>query len=113
MATLWQRRRKAAREAGAYHADSGFDTRAHHARFGQDCADAYDDAYADRRREREEQIAREEEQIAREIALRDHPATISREASALSYRTNDSSVMELARLVERLADYIIEKEQNP
>lgn len=106
MATIWQRRRKAAREAGAYHADGGFDTRAHHARFGQDCADAYDDAYADRRREREEQIARE-------IALRDHPATISREASALSYRTDDSSVMELARLVERLADYIIEKEQNP
>lgn len=107
MATIWQRRRKAAREAGAYHADSGFDTRAHHAKFGKDCADAYDDAYADRRRDREEQIARE-------IALRDHPAAaISREASALSYRTDDSSVMELASLVERLADYIIEKEQNP
>lgn len=107
MATLWQRRRKAAREAGAYHADGGPDTRAHHAALGQDCADAYDDAFADRKRDREEQVARE-------IAIRDHPlTTIKREADALYQRTDNSDVAELARLVESLADYILEKEQNP
>lgn len=104
MATLWQRRRKAAREAGAYHADGGPDTRAHHASHGTDCADAYDDAFADRRREREANIARE-------IAVRDHPLTaIKREADALAYRADSEEVTELARLVERLAEYIMEKE---
>lgn len=103
MATLWQRRRKAAREAGAYHAEGGPDTRAHHAALGQDCADAYDDAYKDSVRFREEQAA-----------AANHPlTTIKREADALYWRSNDGDVMGLARLIESLADYILEKEQNP
>lgn len=100
--TLWQRRRKAAREAGAYHADGGPDTRAHHASLGQDCAEAYDDAFADRRRDRENEIARH-----------NHPLRqLINEADALAFSAESEEVTQLARLVERLAQYMLDKEEQ-
>ena len=100
--TLWQRRRKAAREAGAYHADGGPDTRAHHASLGSDCAEAYDDAFADRRRDRENEIARH-----------NHPLRqLVNEADALAFSAESEEVTHLARLVERLAQYMLDKEEQ-
>lgn len=102
MATIWQRRRTAARKAGAYHAEGGPDTRAHHASRGQDCADAYDDAFKDR-------IAALD--LARERSI--HPLRqIVSSADSIGRRSNDSDVTELARLVELLAQYTLDKEEQ-
>lgn len=102
MATIWHRRRKAAREAGEYHALGGPDTRAHHASLGQDCADAYDDAFKDR-------VAALD--LVRERST--HPLRqIISDANAVWRRSDDSDVAELANLIEQLAQYTLDKEEQ-
>ena len=98
----WGRLRKAATEAGAMQADGGDDRRDEFASRGADLRDAYDAGFRNRERERADQ----------QEAF-DHPVRqISREANALYDRTEDSDVRELCNLVERLADYITEKEDG-
>lgn len=104
MATKWGRQRKAAREAGEYHADGGEDTRAFHASRGTDCAEAYADAYADRMAYHERNMLAERERV-------NHPLTnLAMRAEALAYRGETPEVAELARMIEELAQYIVEKE---
>lgn len=106
MATIWQRRRKAAREAGEYHADGGPDTRAHHAAQGKDCAEAYADAYADRVAHHERNMLAEQERV-------NHPlSNLAMRAEALAYRGETPEVAELARMIAELAQYIVEKESE-
>lgn len=98
----WSKLRKNATEAGAFHADGGDDRRDEFASRGTDLRDAYDKGFQNRERERAEQEKAES-----------HPLRqISREANALYDRTEDSDCRDLANLVERLADYIVEKEEG-
>ena len=102
MSTKWGRMRNAAREAGADHADGGEDRREEFASRGRDVRDAYDSGYQNRLQER-----------ARQAEAFDHPLRqISRDANALWSRADDSDVTELATLIERLADYLVEKEER-
>lgn len=102
MSTKWGRMRSAAREAGADHADGGEDRRAEFASRGTDVRDAYDSGYQNRLQER-----------ARQAEAESHPLRqISREANAIADRAESSDVRELADLVERMADYLIEKEER-
>jgi hypothetical protein len=102
MSTKWGRQRKAATEAGALHADGGPDRRAEFASRGSDVRDAYDSGYQNRRQE-----------MARQADAFDHPLRqISRDANALWTRADSSEVSELARLIEGLADYLVEKEER-
>lgn len=102
MTTKWGRMRNAAREAGADHADGGEDRRAEFASRGSDVRDAYDSGYQNRLQER-----------ARQAEAFDHPLRqISREASNLGLASGDSAVNEIASLIERLADYLVEKEER-
>ncbi len=100
--TIWGRQRKAATEAGAYHAQGGDDRRHEFASRGVDVGLAYQQGYENERRRMEEQAERENHPLRR----------ISREANALWNRAESSDVSELARLVEELADYILEKEES-
>ena len=100
--TIWRQQRKAAEEAGREDAESGENNRDRYAVKGRDVMEAYDNGF----RERKAEIERQQEAL-------DHPLRqISREADALAYRTDDSDVMELARLVERMADYLADKEDR-
>lgn len=102
MSTKWGRLRSAAREAGAFHAEGGDDRRAEFASRGSDVRDAYDSGFQNRKQE-----------IARQAEAFDHPLRqISRDANALWSRADDSDVSELASLIERLADYLVEKEES-
>lgn len=102
MSTKWGRMRNAAREAGADHADGGEDRREEFASRGRDVRDAYDSGYQNRLQER-----------ARQAEAESHPLRqISREANAIADRAESSDVRELADLVERMADYLIEKEER-
>lgn len=102
MTTKWGRMRNAAREAGADHADGAEDRRAEFASRGSDVRDAYDSGYQNRLQER-----------ARQAEAENHPLRqISREASNLGLASGDSAVNEIASLIERLADYLIEKEER-
>ena len=102
MTTKWGRMRNAAREAGAYHADGGEDRRAEFSSRGTDVRDAYDSGYQNRLQER-----------TRQAEAESHPLRqISREANAIADRAESSDVRELADLVERMADYLIEKEER-
>lgn len=99
--TIWGRQRKAATEAGAYHAQGGPDRRAYFASLGRDTRDAYDKGFQN---ETTEQNLRDERSR--------HPL---RQISAAAYRIRsnpDPEVSELARLVEELTDYILEKEES-
>jgi len=100
--SIWGKRRRAAREAGQYHAQGGPDTRA--AWTEKHCAEAYAAGY-------DEQMEYFNQQQTRQTAIRDHPLTqIKHEADALAYRSDNSEVTELARLIERMAEYIMEQE---
>lgn len=102
MTTKWGRMRNAAREAGALHAEGGDDRRAEFASRGSDVRDAYDSGYQNRQQE-----------MARQAEAFDHPLRqISREASNLGLASGDSAVNEIASLIERLADYLVEKEER-
>jgi hypothetical protein len=102
MTTKWGRMRNAAREAGALHAEGGDDRRAEFASRGSDVRDAYDSGYQNRRQE-----------MARQAEAFDHPLRqISRDANALWTRAESSEVAELARLIEGMADYLVEKEER-
>lgn len=102
MTTKWGRMRNAAREAGALHAEGGDDRRAEFASRGSDVRDAYDSGYQNRQQE-----------MARQAEAFDHPLRqISRDANALWTRAESSEVAELARLIEGLADYLVEKEER-
>ena len=102
MTTKWGRMRNAAREAGALHAEGGDDRRAEFASRGSDVRDAYDSGYQNRVQDR-----------ARQAEAFDHPLRqISRDANALWTRAESSEVAELARLIEGMADYLVEKEER-
>lgn len=102
MTSLWGRRRKAAREAGEYHAEGGPDTRAHWVALH--AGDSYDAGYKARSQEIEEIQARQ-------TAIRDHPLNqIRHEAETIARVTDSSEVRELAELIERMAEYIMDRE---
>lgn len=98
----WSRQRSAAREAGAYYAQGGPDRRHEFASRGTDLGLAYQQGYDNERRRMEEQDERD-----------NHPLRqISREANRLVETVESSEARQLAELVERLADYILEKEES-
>lgn len=98
----WSKQRNEAREAGAIDAQGGFDRRHEFASRGIDLGLAYKEGYDD-------QVRRMEEAAERE----NHPLRqISRDANGLWGRAESSEVCELARLIEQLADYILEKEES-
>lgn len=86
MTTKWGRMRKAATEAGREHAHGGPDRRAEFASWGADVRDAYDSG----KRNAERNIRDEAKKIWTEASARD--------------------VAALARVVEELAEYLMEKE---
>lgn len=98
MSTRWSRQRKTATEAGAFHAQGGDDRRGEFASRGADLRDAYDKGFQN-----------EQQDQARRQAQEDHPLrAISRDANALWNRAESSEASELASLIERLADYLIQ-----
>lgn len=102
MSTVWGRRRKSAREAGAYAAQGGPDRRREFDSLG--VVHAYDEGYQN---EIDEMQVRKD-QDDRLAPLRE----ISREANMLVLSAQSSESAELARLIERLADYLLEKENG-
>lgn len=102
MSTKWGRQRKAATGAGAFHAQGGDDRRAEFASRGTDLRDAYDKGFQN-----------EQQDQARRDAAEAHPLrAISREANRLVETIAGDEPRQLAELVERLADYLLEKEES-
>lgn len=100
--TIWQRRRKNAEIAGREAADGGMDRAEEFGSMGVDTGEAY----AKGKREREREIAEAQ-------AHQNHPLrTISYAADAIADRAESSDVRELADLVERMADYLLENENG-
>lgn len=100
--TIWRQRRKAAEQAGREAADGGMDRAEEFESMGVDTGEAY----AKGKREREREIAEAQ-------AYQNHPLrTISYEANAIADRAESSEVRELAGLVERMADYLLENEHG-
>jgi hypothetical protein len=98
--TVWQRRRKAAEIAGREAADGGPDRSEEFKALG------LDESYHKGRRERESEM-----QAAQ--TYESHPLRqISHEASDLYNRTENPEVRELSELIERMADYLLEKEES-
>ena len=102
MSTIWGRRRKQARQAGAYAAQGGPDRRREFDSLG--VVHAYDEGYQN---EIDEMQVRKD-QDDRLAPLRE----ISRDANTIYDTSDDSDIMALARLIERLADYLLEKENG-
>lgn len=98
----WGKQRNAAREAGAYHAQGGPDRRHEFASRGVDLGLAYKAGYDNEVRRMEEAAERENHPLRR----------IIREANILWNGASLSEVAELARLVEELAQYMLEKEES-
>ena len=102
MTTKWGRLRKVATEAGRDHAHGGPDRRAEFASRGTDVRDAYDSGKRNAEREMQEQA----EQDERLLPLRN----IRDEAKKIWTEANARDVAALARVVEELAEYLMEKE---
>lgn len=98
----WSKQRKAATAAGAYHAQGGDDRRAEFASRGSDLRDAYDKGFQNE----------QQEQSRREAAALHPLRQISAEANAIWNRAESREVSELASLVERMADYLLEREEQ-
>jgi hypothetical protein len=98
----WSKQRKTATEAGAYHAQGGDDRRAEFASRGSVLRDAYDKGFQN-----------EQQEMARRQEAQNHPLrAISREANRLVETIAGDEPRQLAELVERLADYILEQEET-
>ena len=96
----YRSQRKQAYTAGVLHADGGTDERDLWAERG--FKDAYESGYS------EHAAYLESEQRHREHPLRH----IGHAANALGFRAETSDVRELCDLVERMADYLLEKEEQ-
>jgi hypothetical protein len=100
--TVWHRQRKNAEAAGREDACSGEDRRAQFAEQGRDVAEAYDKGL--RQQKADDEAA---------AAAFDHPLRqISRDANALWSRAESAEVSEVCRLIEAMADYLVEKEER-
>lgn len=102
MTSIWATWRKQARDAGALHAQGGPDRRREFAEKSHDAAQAYEAGYT-------EEIADQQ----RRDEYDNHPLRqISREANRLVETIGGDEPRQLAELVERLADYMLEKEES-
>jgi len=103
MTSQWGKMRKAATEAGAFHADGGPDRRDWFSSRGSDVRDAYDKGYSNRTQE----MARESDKTDR---LKPLTEIIDR-AECLSGLPSVEA-HEVAELVRDLATYLLEKEHE-
>lgn len=100
--TVWQKKRRSAREAGWEDAELGNYRYDHFAKQGSDVGSAYIDG-------RNERLG----EMAAAQARWDNPLLkISLQAANLVSATDSSEVRELAEMIEQLADYLLEKESG-
>lgn len=98
--TIWQRQRKAARQAGREAVEGGDDRKPEFEHKGLGAS--YDEGFRERQQE-----------MAQAKAYQEHPLrAISREANRLVETIAGDEPRHLAELVERLADYLLEREDD-